>query len=102
MYPDATRSHCHSYSVLFQISIACLLSDALTCESSFAPASGYTACTSRNIGTRRGQAHGRHAGGQLSWRGQLQQGDIIVEVLTVVVGMRDGLWKFEVHNVYIY
>lgn len=74
-----------------------MLGNALTCESSFAPASGYTECASRNI--RRGQAHRRHTVGQLSWRGELQKGDIIVKVLTVVVGVCDGLWKFELQKI---
>lgn len=65
--------------------------NALTCEPGFAPAGGYTACTSRDIGTRSSQAHRRHTAVQLSWSGQLQQGDIIVEVLTVVVGVGDSL-----------
>lgn len=78
-----------------------MLVNALTCESCFAPASGYTACASGNIGNRSGQAHRRHTVGQLSWRGQLQQGDIIVEVLAVIVRVGDGLWKFEMYSIYI-
>lgn len=68
-----------------------MLGNILTCSTSFAPARGYTACTSRNIAIRRGQAHGRHTVSQLSWRGKLKQGDVIVEVLAVVVGVSDGL-----------
>lgn len=78
-----------------------MLGNALTCECCSAPASGYTVCASRNIGTRRGQAHRRHTVGQLSWRGQLQQGDIIVEVLAVVVGVGDGLYILDICNIYI-
>lgn len=38
-----------------------------------------------------GQANGGHASPQLGRRGELQQGDVVVEVVGVPVGVRDGL-----------
>lgn len=40
-----------------------------------------------------GQADGGHAGSQLGGRGELQQGDVVVQVGGVPVGVRDGLPK---------
>lgn len=64
---------------------------SLTGLTSPAPASGDTFGSRGDAGAGGGQAHRRHTGGHLHWGGQPQKGDVIVEVLRVVVWVRDGL-----------
>lgn len=65
---------------------------SLTSLSGPAPSSGDTSGSGGDAGAGAGQTHRRHGPGYLNWRGQLQKGDVVVEVLGVVVGMRDGLY----------
>lgn len=56
-----------------------------------APAGGDTFVSRGDAGARGGQAHRGHTGCHLYWGRQLQKGDVIVEVLGVVIGVSDGL-----------
>lgn len=56
-----------------------------------APTSGDTFSSRGDVGRAGGQAHRRHTGVHLHWGWQLQKGDVIVEVLGVVIWVRDGL-----------
>lgn len=56
-----------------------------------APPSGDTSGSRGDAGAGGGQAYRRHTGCHLHWGGQPQKGDVIVEVLGVVVGVSDGL-----------
>lgn len=64
---------------------------SLTGRTSPAPSSGDTFGSRGDAAGGGGQAHRRHAGGELRWGRQLQQGDVIVEVLGVVVWVTDDL-----------
>lgn len=55
-----------------------------------APPSGDTSGSRGDAGAGGGQAYRRHTGCHLHWGGQPQKGDVIVEVLGVVVGVSDG------------
>lgn len=56
-----------------------------------APPSGDTCGSRGDAGAGGGQAHRRHTAVELCWGRQLQKGDVVIEVLGVVVGVRDGL-----------
>lgn len=56
-----------------------------------APPTGDTFGSRWDAGAGGGQAHRGHTGCHLYWGGQPQKGDIIVEVLGVVVRVSDGL-----------
>lgn len=78
-------------AIVFDISD---VDDIFTGGSSFAPSSGDAASARGDTGGGGSQTHRRDTGRQLGWRGQFQQGDVVVEVLTVVVRMGDGLqWE---------
>lgn len=64
---------------------------SLTGLAGLAPPSGDTSGSIGDVGAGGGQAHRRHTGCHLNWGGQLQKGDVIVEVLGIVVGVTDGL-----------
>lgn len=66
-------------------------SRSLTGLTSPAPPSGDTFGSSRDVSAGGCQAHRGHTGCHLYWGGQLQKGDVIIEVLGVVVGVSDGL-----------
>lgn len=54
---------------------------SLTGAAGLAPAGGDAASAGGEAGAGAGHAHGGHAGGHLGGAGQLQQGDVIVEVV---------------------
>lgn len=64
---------------------------SLTGRTGPAPTSGDAFGSRGDAAGGGGQAHRRHAGGELRWGRQLQQGDVIVEVLGVVVWVADDL-----------
>ena len=61
----------------------------LTSTACFSPAGGDTA--GARVEVEGGQAHRGHTVCHLDWGGQPQQGDVVVEVLAVVVGVGDSL-----------
>lgn len=82
----------HSCSLFFELDgphsgklISAFSSWLLTVRTSPAPSSGDTFGSRGDAGGGGGQAHRSHAGGELRWGRQLQEGDVIVEVLGVVV-----------------
>lgn len=76
------------------INLPCVYEDlesSLTALAGLSPPSGDTCGSRGDAGAGGGQAHRRHTGCHLYWGGQLQKGNVIVEVLAVVVGVSDGL-----------
>ncbi len=68
--------------------------DKFTGGSSSAPSSGGTKSARGDAGGGGSQTHRRDTGRQLGWRGQFEQSDVIVEGITVVVRVADGLqWE---------
>ena len=63
----------------------------LTGLAGLAPAGGDAAGASGGVAAGGCQTHGGNAGRHPGWGGQPQQGDVIVEVLGIVVGMSAGL-----------
>lgn len=58
-----------------------------------APSSGDTLGSRWDVGAGGGQAHRGHTRINLHWGGELQEGDVIVEVVGVVVRVTDGLCR---------
>ncbi len=65
--------------------------DKFTGGSSSAPSGGDTTSAGGDAGGGGSQTHRRDAGRQLGWRGQFEQSDVIVEGVSVVVRVADGL-----------
>lgn len=72
---------------------------SLTGSSRFSPAGGDTASACRNVSTGSCHTHRGHTAGHLSRSRQPQQGDVIVEVLAVVVRVGDGLEMMQTQTV---
>ncbi len=68
--------------------------DKFTGGSRSAPSSGDAKSAGGNAGGGGSQTHRRDAGRQLGWRGQFEQSDVIVEGVSVVVRVANGLqWE---------